>query len=130
MEFKHYCFLTVLICSLWALTVSGLTNIEKLGDIELKSELSVVNGGEDNNFGELPLENKFASIIKVLNTALPLALVAIVLLVITYSSNPIGVGSLAVAVGMFFFASTKTMDAIAIIEATSDFSVSPRVWWM
>ena len=128
-EFKHYAFMTVLICSLWALLISGLTSVEELGNIKLNSELPA-EAERGSNFTEAPVGDKFSSIISVLNIALPLALVGLVLLVITYKSNPIGFGSLTFGIVIYLFAATKAMDSADIINATTEFSLETRVWWM
>jgi hypothetical protein len=128
-EFKHYAFMTVLVCSLWALLISGLTSVEELGNIKMNSELAG-DAEQGNKFGESPVIDKFSSIIKVLNIALPVALVGIVLLLITYKTNPIGFGSLTFGIVIFLFAATKTMDSADIINATTDYSLEARVWWM
>ncbi|MDF1752066.1 MAG: hypothetical protein P1U89_04730 [Verrucomicrobiales bacterium] len=128
-EFKHYAFLTILVCSLWAIVVSGLVSVEELGKIKMNSELSQEEP-VDNHFEGIPLGNKLESMIKVLNVALPLAFVAIVMLVITYNSNPIGFGSMMFAIVMFLFAASKSMDAADVINASSEFSIDVRVWWM
>jgi hypothetical protein len=127
-EFKHYAFMTVLICSVWALFVSGLTSVEELGNIQMNSELANVEE-QTNHFAGAPIGDKFASILKVLNVALPLAFIGLLMLVITYKSSPIGFGSMTFGVVLFLFATTKTMDAADIINATTEFSLDARVWW-
>ncbi|MDF1816711.1 MAG: hypothetical protein P1V20_31200 [Verrucomicrobiales bacterium] len=127
-EFKHFAYLTVLICSLWALTVTALTSVEELGKIKFNSELPQEEVA--NNFESVPIEDKFEAIINVLNIGIPVALLAILLLIITYGTNPIGITSLGFAILVFLFSSSKAMDAAAIITATTEFSVDARVWWM
>ena len=127
LESKHWIFLTVLFCSLWALLVSGLILIEELGKIEMKSSLP---SGDANSFSEAPIGNKPEAIINVLNFALPLALVGILLLVLSYQSNPIGIGSLVVAIGLFLLAYSKIMDAAGVVRANSSIPLETRIWWM
>lgn len=137
MEFKHIAFTAALASSIWALFIGCMTSIEDLGNIELKSELSEINktSGDqsnpaDNSFEEAPIENKFKSIVDVLNLGLPIGLGCLLLLGITYKANPIGFYPLIFLVALFFFSSTKTMDAVHLIEAQSEFTVGARVWWM
>ena len=126
-EFKHIAYLTVLGCSLWALIVTGLTSMDELGKIQFASELPQEE--RTSVIGEIPLETRFNALVKVMNLGLPLALLAIVMLLLTYSTNPIGFGSMGFAILVFLFASMKTMETVDIINATSEFSLGLRVWW-
>lgn len=127
-ELKHYAFLTVLICSGWALIISASTSVDELSNIELRSELP----REENStkFGENPIDNSFEAVVKMLNTALPLSLLAIVLLLVTYGANPIGLGSLGFAIVLFVFSSSRAMHAADVINASTNFSLDAQVWWM
>lgn len=132
MEFKHIAFIAALICSAWALFVGGMTKIEDLGNIEFKSEIpaEIAEAPGTSNFEAAPIENKFESIIDVFNLGLPIALICIILLGLTYKSNPIGFFPLIFIGVLFLFAATKALDAAHLIEAQSDFSIDSRVWWM
>jgi hypothetical protein len=126
-EIKQLAFITVLCCSLWALSISGLTSLEGLGNYKLPSELPSEAAA---SLEVVSVSDKFDEIIQVLNVGLPTALLAIVLLVITSGFDSSGLKFLFSSVVMFLFASTQAMDAAAIIGATSEFSVDARVWWM
>ncbi len=129
-EIKQLAFITVLGCSLWALYISGLISLEKLGSYNMPSELSVIEGAETKHFETSSVVNQFDEIIQVLNVGLPVALLAVVLLGITSGFDLNGLKTLFLSVLMYLFASTQAMDAAAIIGATSEFSVDARVWWM
>ena len=129
LEFKHLIFLTVLCCSLRALAIGGAATTEELGYHRYKSELPVTFTGE-SKFDHAPVAEELNSIIHVLNTALPLSLFGIVLLILTYNTNPIGMGSMLVAIVLFCAASTKTIEAAEIIQSNTPISIEARVWWM
>ncbi len=128
-EFKNYAVLTVLGCCLWALVVSGLTSLDDLGHIKLNSELPR-DEEVTSNFSESPIQNEFESMAKVLNLAIPLSLVAIVLLVITYGTNPIGMKTLCLLIILHFFTYSKTMEAADMIRATHQSALDAKIWWM
>lgn len=128
-EFKNYAVLTVLGCCLWALIVSGLTSVDDLGKIHMNSEFPR-DEAVATNFSESPIANEFESMAKVLNLAIPLSLVAIVLLVITYGSNPIGVKTLCFLILLYFFTYSKTMEAADLIRANHQSALDTQVWWM
>ena len=113
--------------------VSGVTSINDLGTtINTNSELTQSNstGEPQSNFGRIPIGDEFAEIIKVLNLALPLGFAAIVLLVLTYKKNPIGVIGLAIAICLFYISSSQAIKAADIIQEKTAFSIDARVWWM
>jgi hypothetical protein len=128
-EFKGYAVLTVLVCCLWALVVSAFTSVDDLGEIKLNSELPR-DEQVTTNFSESPIKNEFESMAKVLNFALPLSLVAIVLLVITYGTNPVGMKTLCFLIILYFFTYSKTMGAADLIRATHQSALDAKVWWM
>ena len=141
MEFKHIMFIAVLLCSGWALLVSGVTSINDLGTtVTTNSELKQSNSGDgsgsktgeksQSNFGEVPIGDEFTEIIKVLNLGLPVGLIAIVLLIITYKHNPIGICGLAIAIGMYYVSANQTIKAKDIVQEKTEFSIDARVWWM
>jgi len=133
MEFKHIMFIAVLLCSGWALVVSGVTSINDLGTtVNTNSELTQFNstGEPQSNFGKVPFGDQFAEIIKVLNLGIPLGFAAIVLLVLTYKKNPIGVVGLSIAICLFYISYNQAMKAADIIQEKTAFSIDARVWWM
>ena len=149
MEFKNIMFIAVLLCSGWAILVSGLTSINDLGTtITTTSELTQSNSEEEeprsyfdgipvpkqsdstkSNFGESPLGDEFSGIIDVLNLGIPLAFVAVIMLVLTYKHNPIGITGLALSICLVFVSANRANRAAEIVQQKTEFSIDARVWW-
>lgn len=76
------------------------------------------------------MTNQFKSIISVLNIALPIAFVGIILLGLTYATNPIGMWPMLLVGLLFVIAWSQTMDAMDAVQAKTFNSINARVWWL
>ena len=127
MEIRYIVLWSVIGCCVWALMVSSLTTVDEIGSAQMfKSELP--DQVEGSKFGEVPVD-QFTSIIRVLNVAIPLALLGIIFLGVTNAKNPTGIGAIGAIIVLYAFTVSKTMDAADIIQAKSEFSIDARVWW-
>jgi hypothetical protein len=127
-QFKHLVYLAALFCAGWALTVSALVAYEEIGYFAYPSELPRAEGSLRIN--ALDLFDKFAAVSQTMNVILPIGVACIAFLIYTYSLNPIGAGSLTVAVAALIFAVFRLLNAVAKIEDGANTDIATAVWWM
>ena len=95
------------------------------GEIVLKSEIPTERIESPFRFLD-----KFEAVRQTMNVVLPLGLLCIAFLAYTYTANPIGVGSLAIALAVFVFATISLLDAGEVVEQAREEPLSLVVWWM